>query len=68
MRLVAAATRTLLHFAVLCALRLRFDRAEHRPPQRIRNTPDFGRRSAEIEARGLRLLKELLNRTSSGGG
>jgi hypothetical protein len=61
MLLVAAATCTLMLFAVLCALRTRFDRARHRPLQRVRNTPGFGWRSAETEARSLRLLKEWLS-------
>jgi hypothetical protein len=61
MLLVGALTCTLVLFAVLYALRTRFDRAPHRPLQRARNTPGFGWRSAEVEARSLKLLKEWLS-------
>ena len=61
MLLVAAVTGTLVLFAVLCASRIRFDRAENRRFQRVRSNPGFGWRSAEIEARSLKLLKEWLS-------
>jgi hypothetical protein len=61
MLLVAVVTCTLVLFAALCASRLQSDRADNRRLHRARHTAGFGWRSAEIEARSLRLLKEWLS-------
>jgi hypothetical protein len=61
MLLVTVVTCTLVLLGLLCASRIRFDRVENRPLRRARNTAGFGWRSAEIEARSLKLLKEWLS-------
>jgi hypothetical protein len=61
MLLVAVVTCTLVLFAVLCASRIRYDRAENRRSPRARSTAGFGWRSGEIEARSLKLLREWLS-------
>lgn len=61
MLLVAVVTCTLVLFAVLCASQIRSDRAGNRPFQRAGNRHGFGWRSAEIETRSLKLLKEWLS-------